>query len=79
VIDGATLPLELTSYIKPEWYILRKGDWEAAIRRADNSSGGVLSGKLMESRILYSIFAFDPTTFTKLNFVDIKSNASIVQ
>ena len=79
VIDGATLPSELTSYIKPEWYILRKGDWEAAIRRADNSAGGVLSGKLMESRILYSIFAFDPTTFTKLNFVDIKSNASIVQ
>jgi len=79
VIDNSESALQLESYILPEWYISRKGDWDAAIRRAVDSSGGVLSGKLMESRILYSIFAFDPTVFTKLNFIEIKSNTAIVQ
>jgi len=39
----------------------------------------VLGGKLMESRILYSIFAFDPQKFTKLNFIEVKNNSAIVQ
>jgi hypothetical protein len=78
-IDSADGLFQLISYIRPEWYIERKGDWEAAIRRAEDSSGSVLAGKLMESRILYSIFAFDPTKFNKLNFIEIKSNSAIVQ
>jgi hypothetical protein len=78
-IDNAETLIQLESYILPKWYIERKGDWEAAIRRAADSSGNVLAGKLMESRILYSIFAFDATRFRKLNFIEIKSNAAIVQ
>jgi len=69
----------LTSVIDAGYWIERKGDWEAAIRRAANTPGGVMSGKLMESRILYSNFAFDAQTFSKLNFLEIKSNSSIVQ
>jgi hypothetical protein len=69
----------LTSLIDAGYWIERKGDWEAAIRRASNTPGGVMSGKLMESRILYSNFAFDAQTFSKLNFLEIKSNSSIVQ
>ena len=69
----------LTSVVDSGYWIERKGDWEAAIRRAINTPGGVMSGKLMESRILYSNFAFDAQTFSKLNFLEIKSNASIVQ
>jgi hypothetical protein len=69
----------LTSVIDAGYWIERKSDWEAAIRRASNTPGGVMSGKLMESRILYSNFAFDAQTFSKLNFLEIKSNASIVQ
>ena len=72
-------PGELVSYIDSNWWIERKDDWEAAIRRAENTPGGVMAGKLMESRILYSNFAFDAQTFSKLNFLEIKSNASIVQ
>jgi hypothetical protein len=60
-------------------WIKRKGDWEAAIRRAANTPGGLLAGKLMESRILYSKFAFGADGFQKLNFIEIKSNVSIVQ
>jgi hypothetical protein len=69
----------LTSFVDSGWWIERKDDWEAAIRRASNTPGGVMSGKLMESRILYSNFAFDAQTFSKLNFLEIKNNASIVQ
>ena len=70
----------LTSYIDPNWWIQRKGDWEAAIRRADNTTGfDVLSGKLMESRILYSNFVFAANGFEKINFIEVRSNASIVQ
>jgi hypothetical protein len=60
-------------------WIKRKGDWEAAIRRAANTPGGLLAGKLMESRIIYSKFAFGADGFQKLNFIEIKSNVSIVQ
>jgi hypothetical protein len=60
-------------------WIKRKGDWEAAIRRAANTPGQLLAGKLMESRILYSKFAFGADGFQKLNFIEIKSNVSIVQ
>jgi hypothetical protein len=69
----------LTSFIAPGYYIQRKGDWEAAIRRASNTEGGLLAGKLMESRIIYSNFAFNAEGFDKLNFIEIKSNVSIVQ
>jgi hypothetical protein len=70
----------LTSYIDPNWWIQRKGDWEAAIRRADNTPGfDVLSGKLMESRILYSKFVFQALDFEKINFIEVRSNTSIVQ
>jgi hypothetical protein len=69
----------LTSYIDSNWWIQRKGDWEAAIRRADNTTGGVMGGKLMESRILYSKFAFTAQDFEKINFIEVRSNVSIVQ
>lgn len=77
--DNATANTPLLSYISDGWWIERKSDWEAAIRRAYNTPGGVLGGKLMESRILYSIFAFDPQKFTKLNFIEVKNNSAIVQ
>jgi hypothetical protein len=70
---------ELVSSILPEYFINRKGDWEAAIRRAENTTGGLLAGKLMESRIIYSNFAFSAEGFEKLNFIEVKSNVSIVQ
>jgi hypothetical protein len=70
----------LTSYIDSNWWIERKGDWEAAIRRASNTPGfDVLSGKLMESRILYSKFVFQALNFEKINFIEVRSNTSIVQ
>ena len=70
---------ELRSSIFPPFFINRKGDWEAAIRRASNTEGGLLAGKLMESRIIYSNFAFSAEGFDKLNFIEVKSNVSIVQ
>lgn len=75
----ATTTDSLTSYIDKNWWIQRKGDWEAAIKRADNTTGGVLSGKLMESRILYSNFVFGADGFEKINFIEVKSNVTIVQ
>ena len=75
LIDSNTL----LSFIEPGWWIKRKGDWEAAIRRASNTEGGVYAGKLMESRIIYSNFAFSAEGFEKLNFIEVKSNVSIVQ
>jgi hypothetical protein len=70
---------ELRSSVSPDYFISRKGDWEAAIRRASNTTGGLLAGKLMESRIIYSNFAFSAEGFDKLNFIEVKSNVSIVQ
>lgn len=64
--------------IERSWYVFRKNDYEAAIRR-DINSGGILSGKPMESRILYSTFVFDINGFDKLNFIEVKSNKSVVQ
>jgi hypothetical protein len=64
--------------IPRDWYVQRKNDYEAAIRR-DLNSGGILSGKAMESRILYSTFVFSITGFDKLNFIEVKSNKSVVQ
>ncbi len=61
-----------------DWYIQRKDNYEAAIRR-DTKSGTVFSGKAMESRILYSTFVFSITGFHKLNFIEVKSNKSVVQ
>jgi hypothetical protein len=75
----ATATDSLTSYIDKNWWILRKGDWEAAIKRADNTTGGILSGKLMESRILYSNFVFSAEGFEKINFIEVRSNVTIVQ
>jgi hypothetical protein len=75
LIDSNTL----LSFIEPGWWIKRKGDWEVAIRRASNTEGGVYAGKLMESRIIYSNFAFSAEGFEKLNFIEVKSNVSIVQ
>jgi len=69
----------LLSFIEPGWWIKRKSDWEVAIRRASNTEGGVYAGKLMESRIIYSNFAFSAEGFEKLNFIEVKSNVSIVQ
>ena len=75
--DSGSVPL--VSSLSPQHFIERKGDYEAAIRRAENTTGGLLAGKIMESRIIYSTFAFDANTFVKLNFVEIKGNTSIVQ
>lgn len=69
----------IQSYIASGWWINRKGDWDAAIRKDENSVGGVLNGKPMESRILILSFAWDATTFVKLNFIDVKHNTAIVQ
>jgi adenylate kinase family enzyme len=77
--DNAIANTPLLSYIEDGWWIERKDDWEAAIRRAYNTPGNVMSGKLMECRILYSNFVFDSHKFSNLNFLEIKSNASIVQ
>lgn len=78
VIPG--LPNErLTSYIDAGWWINRKGDWDAAIRRDVINAGGIMDGKIMESRILISTFAWDANSFGKLNYIEVKSNKSIVQ
>jgi hypothetical protein len=69
----------LTSYIDPGWWINRKGDWDAAIRRDVINGGGIMDGKIMESRILISTFAWDANSFGKLNYIEVKSNKSIVQ
>jgi hypothetical protein len=71
--------IDLVTIIQPGYYINRKGDWEAAIRRAIDNNGETMDGKLMESRIIYSKFAFDAEGFEKLNFIEVKSNVSIVQ
>jgi hypothetical protein len=69
----------LGSVIPSKYFIQRKGDWDAAIRRAGQTEAEMLSGKVMESRIIYSKFAFSAADFPKLNFIEVKSNSSIVQ
>jgi hypothetical protein len=71
-------PFQL-SHIEPGWWIERKQDWEVAIRKDEKSRGGILSGKLMESRILNTTFVFDVDGFQKLNFIEVRSNKSVVQ
>jgi len=78
-IDNESYGSALLSSIVDSQWINRKGDWEVAIRRASNTEGGLLAGKLMESRIIYSKFAFSAASFQKLNFIEVKSNVSIVQ
>jgi hypothetical protein len=70
---------QLQSYIDEGWWINRKGDWDAAIRRDVINAGGIMNGKIMESRILISTFAWDANSFVKLNYIEVKSNKSIVQ
>jgi hypothetical protein len=70
---------QLVSYIDEGWWINRKGEWDAAIRRDTINAGGVMNGKIMESRILISTFAWDANSFVKLNYIEVKSNKSIVQ
>jgi hypothetical protein len=79
VVSGSEEYPPLQCTIDQGWWINRKGDWDAAIRRDENSVGGVMNGKIMESRILISTFAWDATNFDKLNYIEVKSNKSIVQ
>lgn len=67
------------SQILQGWWINRKGDWDAAIRRDENSTGGIMNGKIMESRILITTFAFDASSFDGINYIEVISNKSIVQ
>ena len=78
-VNSGQADIQIQSYIDKNWWIFRKGNYDAAIRRDENSDGGVLGGKIMESRILYSTFAWDAIGFEKLNFIEVKSNTSIVQ
>lgn len=76
---GGETPV-IQSYIDEGWWIERKaGEWSAAIRKDENSVGGVLNGNPMESRILISSFAWDANNFDKLNYIEVKSNISPVQ
>ena len=76
---GGETPV-IQSYIDEGWWIQRKaGEWSAAIRKDENSVGGVLNGNPMESRILISSFAWDANNFDKLNYIEVKSNISPVQ
>jgi hypothetical protein len=79
VVSGSEEYPPLQCTIDKGWWINRKGDWDVAIRRDENSVGGVMNGKIMESRILISTFAWDATDFDKLNYIEVKSNKSIVQ
>lgn len=67
------------SVIMPAWWIARKGEFDAAVRRDTTGGGNGLTGKVMESRILYSTFVFNPASFEKLSFIEVKSNMSVVQ
>jgi hypothetical protein len=78
LISGDAEGFVRQSYINSTWWIQRKGEYDAAIRR-DITSGNGMTGKIMESRILYSTFVFDAASFEKLNFIEIKSNMSVVQ
>lgn len=77
---GSAEGFYLETAIKPNWWIQRKGEYDAAIRRViTQSDPSAMSGKIMESRILYSTFVFDANNFDKLNFIEIKSNIAVVQ
>ncbi len=65
--------------IKNSWWIKRKGEYDAAVRRSTVGGGDGMDGKVMESRILYSTFVFDANDFDKLNFIEIKSNTAVTQ
>jgi hypothetical protein len=69
----------LESSIEAGWWIERKDNYQAAIKCASNSTGGLLNGKIMESRILISTFAFDPTNFDKINYIEVKATRSPTQ
>jgi hypothetical protein len=69
----------LKTEIQPSWWIQRKGEYNASVRRSTANGGDGTSGKVMESRILYSTFVFDVAAFEKLNFIEVKSNTAIVQ
>jgi hypothetical protein len=69
----------LKTEIQPSWWIQRKGEFNASVRRSTVNGGDGTSGKVMESRILYSTFVFDVAAFEKLNFIEVKSNTAIVQ
>jgi hypothetical protein len=80
MISGDAEGFVRQSFISPSWWIQRKGEYNAAIRRDTISGfGDGMTGKVMESRILYSTFVFDASSFEKLNFIEVKSNMSVVQ
>lgn len=80
MISGDAEGFVRQSFISPSWWIQRKGEYNAAIRRDTISGfGDAMTGKVMESRILYSTFVFDASSFEKLNFIEVKSNMSVVQ
>ena len=75
---GGEIP-PIQSEIRQGWWIERKNNYTAAIRMDENSVGGILNGKVMESRILYTNFTFDPTDFDKLNYIEVKATRSPTQ
>lgn len=75
---GGEIP-PVQSEIRQGWWIDRKNNYTAAIRMDENSVGGILNGKVMESRILITNFTFDPTDFDKLNYIEVKATRSPTQ
>jgi len=69
----------LSSYIEPGWWIQRKWDFEASIKTSIDDDGQVMNGRIMESRLLISTFAWDANDFVKLNYIDVKATRSPVQ
>lgn len=67
------------SYIAEGWWVQRKYEYSAAIRKDENSNGGVMNGSPMESRILVLTFAWEPTGFDTLNYIDVRHSNSPVQ
>lgn len=79
--DITTIETEngLESSIDVGWWIPRKDNYQAAIKMASNTVGGLLDGKPIESRILITNFVFDPTNFSKINYIEILATRSPVQ
>lgn len=75
---GGEIP-PVQSEIRQGWWIDRKNNYTAAIRMDENSVGGILNGKVMESRILITNFTFNPTDFDKLNYIEVKATRSPTQ
>jgi hypothetical protein len=69
----------LESSLPIGWWIPRKDSYQAAIKCASNSTGGLLDGKVMESRILITNFVFDPSNFDKINYIEVKATRSPTQ